>query len=60
MRRKEQWTAKLSGRPQSMGRVIAIPVDLDNDPERPVLVAIPKSKVDALIRQMLKESFKDL
>lgn len=59
MRTKDQWSARISGRPHAVGHRVVIPVTLDNDPGRTVMVTVAKSKVDTVVRQMIRESYKE-
>jgi hypothetical protein len=54
-RTKEAWSGAICGQPRRSGRRIEIPVSLDNQLGRPVYVALPASKVEGFIKQLMRE-----
>jgi hypothetical protein len=50
MRTKRKLEATVKGRVRPDGRNVVIPVALSNEPDRPVEVKIPRSKVVSILR----------
>lgn len=53
-RTKEKWSGVLAGKPEVVARHIEIPVRLYDDPERPVVILIPLSKVPVFLRSLAR------
>lgn len=53
-RTKEKWSGVLAGKPEVVARHIEIPVKLYDDPDRPVVILIPLSKVPVFLRSLAR------
>lgn len=53
-RTMEKWSGVLAGKPEVVARHIEIPVRLYNQPDRPVVILIPLSKMPPLLRSLAR------
>jgi hypothetical protein len=62
VRTKTKFTAQVKGRVHTEGRNVVIPIALDNEPDRPTEVRIPRSKVVPILRAAVNaaESIEEL
>lgn len=53
-RRKSEWQGVIKGSPYAADRAgrVVVPISLDNDPTRTVMIRVPLSKVPTLITQL--------
>lgn len=54
MRTKETWFGEIAAQPRVNGRRLEIPVTLEKDPRREVVVSMPLSKVPGFVRQVAR------
>lgn len=54
MRTKDKWSGTFAGAPELVARHVEFPVEIYDDPGRPMVVTFPLSKIPTLIRSLIR------